>query len=834
MHTGHSPIDTQLGGILSRLKHHLPSQAPLKDFIHHNTLHAFQHMEFHAALAHAANTFGYKVYRPLSEYRADLKEGRIHEGILHALLKERFGDLEWETWLERMISTEYKTSGRTARVGRLRNHWMKHLHLNFDKEVHPLLFRIVGSYLDQGVSIWNFPSSGSFLDALISLEQKSSVSFFRNAATKALLLKKPSLESLLQRLVGDPTVYEQYLFDQQFDHPGWSGMVSYLEDHPESLLDVRHISLESFCILELLLELDVLTVRFGHQWQPLAEVVFIDRGDVLAPQPIEELDIILALWQEAYEWSYYDQVLAGLKYGKGVAFTNRQTSFQALFCIDDRECSIRRYIESEEPDCATFGTPGFFNLDFYFQPSQSRHYTKSCPAPMQPKHLIREVSVLKKLHKEQTLGQDSLGWLGGLLYTPAIGLWSAVQLAISIFRPMRSAAMVSSFRHMSRRGRLTILHEQGSVQEHGLQIGFTVETLAERLEGMLRSIGLVDGFASIVYLVAHGASSVNNSHYAGYDCGACSGRPGSVNARAMAEAANHPEVRAILESRGILIPSTTYCIAALHDTTRDEMVWYDEGSLPLHIQKLHKRYCASFEKALHRNAKERARRFVLMSSRGDAEKIHQKIKLRALSLFEPRPELNHATNALCIIGRRSFSSHLFLDRRSFLNSYDYTIDTDGTLLTHILQAAVPVCGGINLEYFFSTTDPQRLGAGSKLPHNVMGLLGVANGIDGDLRPGLPTQMVEVHEPMRLCIVVEQRPEKVLKALEARPPTATWVANGWVQLTCVHPEQRSVYLYRGGQMVAYTPHYGEPVVVDEIESLLESNEQCFPVVQTKPA
>ena len=28
-----------------------------------------------------------------------------------------------------------------------------------------------------------------------------------------------------------------------------------------------------------------------------------------------------------------------------------------------------------------------------------------------------------------------------------------------------------------------------------------------------------------------------------------------------------------------------------------------------------------------------------------------------------------------------------------------------------------------------------MGAGTKLPHNVMGLIGVANSSDGDLRPG---------------------------------------------------------------------------------------------------
>ena len=79
-------------------------------------------------------------------------------------------------------------------------------------------------------------------------------------------------------------------------------------------------------------------------------------------------------------------------------------------------------------------------------------------------------------------------------------------------------------------------------------------------------------------------------------------------------------------------------------------------------------------------------------------------------------------------------------------------------MAKILSAVIPVCGGINLEYLFSRIDNSVYGAGTKLPHNVIGLLGVANGVEGDLRTGLPSQMIEVHEPSRLLIVVEQTRE----------------------------------------------------------------------------
>jgi len=65
-----------------------------------------------------------------------------------------------------------------------------------------------------------------------------------------------------------------------------------------------------------------------------------------------------------------------------------------------------------------------------------------------------------------------------------------------------------------------------------------------------------------------------------------------------------------------------------------------------------------------------------------------------------------------------------------LNSYDPTFDPSGSILAGILSAVVPVAGGINLTYFFSKLDNDVYGSGTKLPHNVVGLVGVSNGVEG--------------------------------------------------------------------------------------------------------
>lgn len=810
--------------VLHELKHFLPAQAPLKDFIHHNTLHAFQKQKFPTAIHEASEIFGYKVSLTLDEYRSLYAEKRIREDVVEKLLIEKKGMDQAGEWKEKMLSKTHENTF-SPRIGSLRAHWKKQYKMDLDSMVHPMLFRILCSYLDQGISIWNFPVwHKGFLPSLREMERHSFTSFFRTKRAKELLLhSKCELHSLLDLVVGDASLYKQYLFDQQFAHQGWSGMVSVVEDQPQTLLDHKKISLHDLIVFELLLEIDALDFHFDKKWEPLATRLTEKPLDLFAEVPQQERREVLTLWQEAFEWSYYDQVLAGIQRQKPEKDNPAARSFQAMFCIDDRECSLRRYLEKFDPACETFGTPGFFGVEFYFKPEHGKFYTKLCPAPVNPKYLIKEVGTRDKRKKDVHFTKTTHSLFRGWLISQTLGFWSALKLFLNVFRPTMSPATASSFRHMDRFSKLTIEAKHPEHKENDLQVGFTIEEMAVRVEGLLKSIGLVKDFAPIVYVVGHGSSSVNNPHYAAYDCGACSGRAGSVNARVICHMANHPEVRALLSTRGITIPAATQFVGALHDTTRDEIAFYDESSLSTVNLTSHQAHEAIFSQALDYNAKERSRRFASIDTHLSAAKIHEKIKIRSVSLFEPRPELNHATNALCVVGRRGLSKGLFLDRRSFMNSYDYRIDPDGIYLFNILKAAAPVCGGINLEYFFSRVDNQKLGAGTKLPHNVMGLFGVANGIDGDLRPGLPSQMIEVHDPVRLLIIVEHIPEVVLRTIQKAPETYEWFINEWVNLVVVHPETQQLFFFRDGNFTEYHPVTNRLETATDVTPLVEAHQ-----------
>lgn len=813
--------------VLHALKHYLPTQGPLKDFVHHNTLHAFQDMKFYDAIHKASAIFGFQTTFSLNEYRDLYAIGRITPEILAQTIRKRKGEKAFEEWRTNALYKEYDWTIE-PRIGKLRGEWQRHYPIDIDNAVQPLLFRIICSYLDQGIAILPFPfEDKGLLNALRNLEDRSLVSFFKTKRARDLLYDTScSITKLLDILVGKEEYFEQYIYDQQFGHRGWSGMASTLEDKPESLLYPKKISLEDVVILELLLEIDVLTSTLGESWKPLGDSLTQPPLDMFADIAPTELHEVMQIWQDAFEWSYYDTVLAGVKLTLPAGKASKRKvpkSFQAIFCIDEREYSLRSHVESLDNRCETLGAPGFFGVEFYFHPAHAKFYDKLCPAPITPQYLIKEV-VKGDTHaheKEIMYTKNSHKLVRGFFFSYLLGVPALGKLIANLARPTMSPAIADAFSHMNPDAELTILHTGEKEQKMGLQVGYTVEEMTDRVEKTLRNIGLIQNFSSLVYVIAHGSSSANNPHHGAHDCGACSGRPGLVNARVFAHMANYQPVRDMLNARGLHIPSTTQFVGGMHDTASDEIKFYDEQVLTSKNSKLHAKNVQLFENALDLDAKERSRRFMSINTKHPIKKIRNAIKKRSVSYYEPRPELGHGTNALCIVGRRDLTKNLFLDRRAFLNSYDHTTDPEGALLGNVLAPLGVVCGGINLEYYFSRMDNYKLGAGTKLPHNVMGLIGVANSSDGDLRAGLPLQMIEVHDPVRLLMIVEHYPDVVKKVIKANPALYDWFANEWIHLVVLDPKEKAFSVFKDGEFTPYTPLTKKLPTVHDLSEMFET-------------
>ena len=103
--------------VLHLLRHYLPEQAALKDFIHQNTLQAFQKLKFHNALVTASETFGYKVCLRLGEFRAFYESKQIKKEILEQVITQRKGAAAIQEWSEKLLHKKYETLGLPRKKG---------------------------------------------------------------------------------------------------------------------------------------------------------------------------------------------------------------------------------------------------------------------------------------------------------------------------------------------------------------------------------------------------------------------------------------------------------------------------------------------------------------------------------------------------------------------------------------------------------------------------------------------------------------------------------------------------------------------------------------------
>ena len=540
----------------------------------------------------------------------------------------------------------------------------------------------------------------------------------------------------------------------------------------------------------------------------------------------------LLVFHEAFERHYRDELLAALLCNRPHRLSLGPRRFQLICCIDDRLESFRRHLEEVAPDTETFGVAGFFNLAIAFQGLDDPSTFPLCPVVVKPRHQISEQPAAKDAHLmarrrrrrqnwghlDATFERASRSLVWAPLLTAVSGLLAAIPLLGNVFAPRLSARIRANLARrlfpevktqLSPPAEPTPADPKGALM---LQSGFTVEEKANRVGTLLENIGLTSQFAPLVVILGHDSRSVNNPHFAAYSCGACGGRSGGPNARLFARMVNRPQVRHLLAARGIHIPAGTLFVGGVHDTCADSITLYDEDVPAARSGEL-ETLRRTLDAARRRNAQERSRRFA--SARpglwpGEAgglavDQALRHVEERATDLSQARPELGHATNASCIVGRRSISRGLFLDRRAFLVSYDPSLDATGEILERILLAVGPVGAGINLEYFFSAVDNERYGAGTKLPHNVTGLVGVMNGASSDLRTGLPKQMIEIHEPVRLQLFIETRPEVLSQIVQRQPSIAELVGNEWVRVAIVDPLTGDIATLEGSRgFVPFAP------------------------------
>lgn len=523
------------------------------------------------------------------------------------------------------------------------------------------------------------------------------------------------------------------------------------------------------------------------------------------------------IWLNAYERNYreafFQAVRANHNRGRWDKRTRRPDS-QLVFCIDDREESFRRHLEEFNPAIETLGAAGFFGVPMNYKGLDDTKVTPLCPVVVTPAHEVHEVPRPGKEHDASTHGSGRKlhQWLASLINHGLRRNLVMAQAVIDAVAPVTLAGLLAKslfpkIQHRLITGMVKMASPDVATQltftsadnvtvaspAHP-KLGFTDNEQADRVAAFLRNSGLTYGFSELVVLVGHGSISQNNPHLAAYDCGACSGRHGGPNARLFAGMANRPGIRELVGERGIKIPVDTWFLGAEHNTCNEEITWYDLGDVPEERLPALTKLRAELRHAQRMSAHERCRRLASAPRNPTPEQALAHIEGRAADFSQARPELGHATNASAVVGRRSLTQGIFFDRRAFLISYDPTQDPEGKVLEGILLAVGPVGAGINLEYYFSTVNNERFGCGTKVPHNVVGFFGVMEGASSDLRTGLPRQMIEIHEAVRLLILVEAK-TAVLEQIYARQESLReLIGGGWVLLGAKDPDSDQIFFF----------------------------------------
>jgi hypothetical protein len=252
-------------------------------------------------------------------------------------------------------------------------------------------------------------------------------------------------------------------------------------------------------------------------------------------------------------------------------------------------------------------------------------------------------------------------------------------------------------------------------------------------------------------------------------------------------------VRDELKKASFYIPDDTLFIPLIHDTCSDAVDLVDAQVKNHHFFSEIKPHLANLRLAAKLNAQERLQ----ILNPGFHPSPDKAIKMafrRSMDLAQPRPEYGHAGVRMAVFGPREWTAQLNLKRRAFLVSYDSTRDPDTRILRELLIGALPVCANIGLDYFFSKSDPQALGSGSKLPLNVTGLIGVMTGAQSDLRIGLAEQMIDIHIPSRMIIYIDSTPEKLTPIFKSHSRLEKLVFNEWVHIFCVDANEKTIRRY----------------------------------------
>ncbi|MGB0722885.1 MAG: YbcC family protein [Gammaproteobacteria bacterium] len=787
---------------------------PLKHFVAVNPFFGLRDLTFQEASDTLARVSGSKLYMDWAYYRAQIAEGRISRADLEQSIERCGSNLDVSTIEWTVNAKPPRPNLGMASVSEVLDRVDGGIWQSFVTERISLH---CAAYFDLGQATHKMPWRDlslyeSWLKAAAVDRSPAMMGLKRFRPRVRLLPAKPRdmIALALDQLDIPEAAMKRYLHASLRDVGGWASWTRYLRWQAElagggddTMVDLLAIKLA----WDMLLFDEKRSGSLVARWREMLAASM--RPPSAKRQLAAEIDrILLTAAEIAFQRTVIDRLVPGRFSAAGPA--ESRPAVQAAFCIDVRSEVFRRSLETVGSNVRTLGFAGFFGVPIEYVPLGASKARAHVPVLLNPAYRVGEglrdetEEVVEDAARER---RERLGWAKawkGFKYSAsscfsfveATGLMYAPKLISDSFgwtRPVPDPA--SQGLDSERKARLAPSLEACACPTHaeggasGIPAGDRVD-IAERV---LRGMSLTRDFARLVVLAGHGSTSVNNPHATSLDCGACAGQTGEASARVVADLLNLRAVRVGLRERGIHIPGDTWFLAALHDTTTDDMTLFDGEAVP---DALGADLAQLRQWLTQAGDLTRMQRAALLGIEDLPDRdIADDVRRRGRDWSQVRPEWALANNAAFIAAPRGRTLDANLGGRAFLHEYQWREDEGFQVLELIMTAPMIVANWINMQYYGSVVDNARFGSGNKVLHNVVGgAIGVLEGNGGDLRVGLPMQSLHdgkrwVHEPLRLSVFIEA-PESAIEDVIANHETvAQLVNNRWLNLFRIGDDDR---------------------------------------------
>lgn len=513
MKTSHHPAH-DVEHTVEHLAHLLPAQGPIGVFIHHNTLHAFRHRPFDEAVQLAARLYGNEPYMTEAAYRRDFDRDRITtsdldvvlgwepgEPIIPFLLDRRAlrravllappalddaAEISW--WLaeggvssprrqlfeacQRLFWAAAQTTGSSP-----------HKPLTppaVRAVIDPLMIRLCGGFLDQGIAYWPMPDrQHGFLAAVRTLfETTRAVEPLPGLAAELARQRRHhwsalrTLEQMPRRLDIGVGQQEDFLRDELLALGGWAGMFYRLRQEPRLAPHER-----APCSLMEYLAVRLTLVARAPRTEPV-------EAPALDPEAAE-LVRAAALFAAAEAPGYWISDLEAFSRENRDRFQRGVLAFHPIERRRVRHVAHEYHHEREvpRPVAERLHKRGLRSVAEHADPHQRR----------------RALRRLWSQFAQGALKSSRTLWLGWLS-TAILGLFSIFPLLIRILAPRRYGQLTARLNDLfppEPRTEVTLMRndQHGHQLSEGLVLGFTVAEKVDQVASVLAPAGLLTRFA---------------------------------------------------------------------------------------------------------------------------------------------------------------------------------------------------------------------------------------------------------------------------------------------------------------------------------------------------